>query len=242
MLMKHIGARFDSLLAIGGSTDTLRILPHLGFRAVGTLTNFVRVLRPLRFASGDKLSWRWAARAARAIVWKVTAPKARAKNATFARLQQNEHYAQALVRSRGTTATTYSDRSADSLVYLTSCPCTELEAFSASAPDGTEGYFVLSVVRGQVRLVDWAVNADNVRAQDWLLQCAVRRALSRRDATEILTWASDSQFADALRNCGFHARDRSPIQLRPSRGKSLPPGPFRLYMADNDAVFLEHGL
>ncbi len=31
-LMKHIGQQVDSLLAFGGSDDTLRILPHIGFR------------------------------------------------------------------------------------------------------------------------------------------------------------------------------------------------------------------
>ena len=35
-LMKHLGQSTDALLAIGGSAETLRLLPHLGFRPLGT--------------------------------------------------------------------------------------------------------------------------------------------------------------------------------------------------------------
>jgi hypothetical protein len=41
-LMKHIGQQAQALLAIGGSAQTLRILPQIGFRPIGLATGYVR--------------------------------------------------------------------------------------------------------------------------------------------------------------------------------------------------------
>src|SRR5262245_46530942 len=53
-LMKYIGRQTQALLAIGGSADTLSILPHIGFRPLGEATGYVRTLFPLRFLRGVK--------------------------------------------------------------------------------------------------------------------------------------------------------------------------------------------
>src|SRR5437762_5594639 len=52
MLMKAIGSQAGALIAIGGSADTLAMLPHLGFRAAGAVTLYARTLRPLRLFDG----------------------------------------------------------------------------------------------------------------------------------------------------------------------------------------------
>ncbi len=70
--MKHIGQQVESLLAFGGSDDTLRILPHIGFRAAGTVTGYARPLFPLRILDGDvSLSWRLCHAWAGISAWKV---------------------------------------------------------------------------------------------------------------------------------------------------------------------------
>src|SRR5580658_10208488 len=38
MLMKHVGQMADALLLVGGSAETQRIAPHIGFRPAGTAT------------------------------------------------------------------------------------------------------------------------------------------------------------------------------------------------------------
>ena len=71
-LMKHIGQQVESLLAFGGSDDTLRILPHIGFRPAGTVTGYARPLFPLRILKNDvSLSWRLLPRLGRNLAWKV---------------------------------------------------------------------------------------------------------------------------------------------------------------------------
>src|SRR6185437_16021927 len=75
-LMKHVGRLTEALYAIGGSADTRKILPQIGFRACGEVTGYVRPLSPLnlwREAGGH--SWRIAPRMARSRLWLITASR-----------------------------------------------------------------------------------------------------------------------------------------------------------------------
>src|SRR6185312_864458 len=40
-LMKYVGRLADALFAVGGSPETLRIIPHVGFRRCGVVTGYV---------------------------------------------------------------------------------------------------------------------------------------------------------------------------------------------------------
>src|SRR3974390_3086016 len=69
-LMKYIGRQADVLLAIGGSAQTLQILPHVGFRPCGTTTSLVHTLHPLRLLkTGVARGWKRLPRVARSIWW-----------------------------------------------------------------------------------------------------------------------------------------------------------------------------
>src|SRR5207244_4807867 len=73
-LMKAIGSQAGALIAIGGSADTLAILPHLGFRAAGAATLYVRTLRPLRLFDGaGRAPWRALPRFVRGVAGVVAA-------------------------------------------------------------------------------------------------------------------------------------------------------------------------
>src|SRR5207244_7955130 len=73
-LMKAIGSQAGALIAIGGSADTLAILPHLGFRAAGAATLYVRTLRPLRLFDGaGRAPWRALPRFVRGVAGGVAA-------------------------------------------------------------------------------------------------------------------------------------------------------------------------
>src|SRR5207253_4667138 len=73
-LMKAIGSQAGALIAIGGSADTLAILPHLGFRAAGAATLYVRTLRPLRLFDGaGRAPWRALPRFVRGVAGAVAA-------------------------------------------------------------------------------------------------------------------------------------------------------------------------
>ena len=64
----------DALLAIGGSSQTLAILPTLGFKPYGDATRYARCLRPLRRSdAGADGGWRGALKLVRRVVWTLSA-------------------------------------------------------------------------------------------------------------------------------------------------------------------------
>jgi hypothetical protein len=86
-LMKHIGRQTEALLSIGGSSETRRILPHLGFQPVGVATAYVRTMFPSRLLrSKDIPRWRRWPRVVRSLAWTLTAPSSHGLNLVARRL------------------------------------------------------------------------------------------------------------------------------------------------------------
>ena len=80
-LLNLIGQHGHAVLAVGGSAQTLEILPHIGFQAVGTCTGYVRALYPWRLRRREgAASWKLLARVARSTVWTLSAPSATRTN------------------------------------------------------------------------------------------------------------------------------------------------------------------
>jgi hypothetical protein len=239
MIMKHIGQQVDSLLAIGGSADTLRILPHIGFRALGTVTGYVRPLFPVRsLHRTEKPSWKSLPRFIRNVAWKLAAPAPGSQGWQAKRILRAEDLDElASVLPVPTGATTLL-RDVELFRYMLGCPIIPMQLFAVDNGGGLRGYFLLASAPGQVRIVDcWVAST---RTADWsgMILCAVQEALKDSQAAEVVTWASDPLLGAALVVCGFHARDESQVQWRAAPGAALPPSPLRIQMLDNDAAYL----
>jgi hypothetical protein len=238
-LMKHLG-RQTALVAIGGSADTLRILPHVGFRPLGVATGYVRTLFPLRYLRGiDDPTWRLLPRFARRVAWTLAAPAPRTRNWRPRRLRaaETDVLADVLPAPVGAAAALL-ERSLALLVETLSCPIVRLTLYGVENSAGIGGYFLLASAPGQVRIADcWMRSADPA---DWreMVLCAVAEARRDPQAAEVVIWASDPLLSGVLPACGFHARSTMPIQLRPVAGLPHPTGPLRVQMLDNDAVWM----
>src|SRR5579863_6860777 len=67
-LMNYIGQQAEALLAIGGSAQTMQILPNIGFRVTGMVTGYARAVSPLRLLRDARpRNWRLLARFARSL-------------------------------------------------------------------------------------------------------------------------------------------------------------------------------
>lgn len=62
-MMKYIAQLSESLLSIAGGAETLRILPHVGFRPAGVATAYVRTLFPSRLLRNKEIHGGGAGRA-----------------------------------------------------------------------------------------------------------------------------------------------------------------------------------
>lgn len=242
VLMKHIGQQADVLLAIGGSADTLAILPHLGFRGAGTATGYARTLHPIRLLRGmlqHPLSA--ASRFARGVASALGAPGAAPSGWRARRILAGELEAIAALLPHPARGIDVLGRSADLLAHALACPIAPLQLHVVGKEERGRGYFLLSSVPGQVRIADCWVDSED--PGDWraMVECAIAVARIDPQAAEIAGWASDPLHASALEACGFHRRLANPVQIRPASAAAMPGAPLRVQMLDNDAAYLHEG-
>lgn len=240
-LLKNVGKLTEALYAIGGSAATMRILPQIGFRSVGTVGGYVRPLSPLRlWHEAEGRNWRLAARMARSVFWKLTAPRPSLRGWSARPLPAEEvgRIAQVMPRPRRDLAVL--ERGEDLFRYLLTCPIVTMKLYALECDGRTRGYFLLSLMPAQVRLADAWV--DSEERSDWraLAGCAVREASRHGGAAELAAWASDPLLAQALSDNGFHLRYSLPIMLRPG-AQGMPDAAPRMQMLDNDAHYLHQG-
>lgn len=241
-LLNLIGQQ-QAILAVGGSDDALQILPRIGFQALGVVTSYVRPLHPqrLRPPEGSPPSWRLAARVARSIAWRVTAPPAR---------RTDWHALSVVAEDLGRLSSVFPDpeqgmavfeRSLDLFHYMLSCPIVPMTVFAVEKADRLRGYYVLACTPGQVRIADCWMDSED--PADWraLILCAVEQANHDPQAAEVVIWGSDPGLAQALEACGFHARFETPILLRPGGDGLVPEGPLHVQMLDTDLAYLHGG-
>jgi hypothetical protein len=241
-LMKYVGRLTDILLAVGGSLQTLRILPHIGFRPYGMVTGYLRPLHPLRlFAGGAPRSWRLPLRFARSAFWALTASSKEVAGWSSRRLGPTEIHAVASVMQSVAGHTTSLERTESLFAYMLDCPIAPMALYAVEKEGRVRGYFLLASAPGQVRIADCRLDTED--PFDWraLLLCAVRQARRYSGAAELAVWASDPLLARCLEDCGFHARGSRTVQVLPSKGFTLPAADLRVQMLDSDAAFHHPG-
>ncbi len=241
-LMKHVGRQADLLLGIGGSEQTRKIMPLIGYRLCAEVTGFVRPLslaRRLRRIGGAH--WKTVPRLARCALWSLSAPRPepgtwRSRPIPAADVDQ-------IVAMLPTSSAQFAalGRSPAFFRHALACPVVPVELHALEKAGRSWGYFALSYPPGQARLADlWMNSADPT---DWraLVHAAVCEARRHADVAELAAWSSDPALSRVLRDCGFHARFTLPVYLRASAGFSAPEQPPRVQMLDNDAFYLCFG-
>jgi hypothetical protein len=237
-LMKHLGQSSDALLAIGGSSQTLALLPHLGFRMRGSATGYVRSLHPTALLTPSvHPTWRVPPRFLRSVWWNLRAPRGGADGWQVSRVNSDELSRVAAILPRPMSGTAVLERSVELFRHSLACPIAAMSFFSMEREGRAQGYFMLALALRQARLADcWMDSSDPA---DWraLIHCAVREATRYPKAAELAVWASDPLLSGCLRDCGFRARNEASVQLRITRDPALLPPALRVQMLDSDAAY-----
>ncbi|HYB50695.1 MAG TPA: hypothetical protein VED47_06250 [Burkholderiaceae bacterium] len=243
MLMKYIGGLADVLIAAGGSEDTLRLLPVLGFQRCGTAYRYVRTLHPLRYFKAQvRWNWKTLPKLARgAALWCLTPSLASQAPWSSRRLTMGDvsAIAKVLPAPRGETA--IFERNIDSFTYFLECPIGAVSLHAIEQAGKVRGYFVMACVLGQARIVDsWM---DTAEVHDWLalLHCAIDVAYQTPGVAEIVTRESDPVVSRCLE--AAHFRKRSPIAMHvlTRKGLQVPMVNPRVQMLDSDAAYHHAG-
>ena len=238
LLLRKLAQMADVLLTLGGSSDTRAILPKLGYRQVGKLEFYARVVRPWRqFRTTPNHSWKAPLRLARNAVWSLgltaVPPKWQAVPVSSFENSQSSlngtDFDAGALRSR---------RTSTGLNYILRCPAARMSAFTILESQQQRGYFILAHVSGQTRIVEIRVNSEH--PGDWLAACrlATRTAAENPDTCEIVTSTSQVSLATALRELGFRPRRSDPIFCYDPRNTLAGAPPFALTMLDGDLFFL----
>ncbi len=241
-LMKHLAQATDALLAIGGSAQTLRLLPHLGFRPLGTATCYVRPLRPVRILtpSTHPVS-RLLPRFARSVLWSLHAPSGGIDGWSIHRIEAADLSRVASLLPAPAGGMGVLERGKDLFHYSLACPIVPMELYAIERAGQPRGYFLLSFALRQARLVDYWVNSGD--PADWraLIKCAVAQAKQHSSCAELATWASDAVSSKSLLESGFHQRGALSVQILAARNPQLTIPSLRVQMLDNDAAYLHGG-
>jgi hypothetical protein len=241
-LMKYLAQGADALFAIGGSAQTLRLLPHLGFRVRGSVTGYVRPLRPLRLlAPSVHVTWRVPPRFLRSVLWTLQARRGGTDGWEVSRVNPDDLSRITAILPRPGSELAVLERDVDLFRYALACPIASMSLFTVAKENRVRGYFLLSFALRQARLADcWMDSADPA---DWraLIQCAVREARRHPLTAELVAWASEPMLSRCLRECGFRARNEMPLQLLGPRDSALVPPALRVQMLDNDAAYRHVG-
>ena len=241
-LMKSVRRLTDAMLALGGSQQTLQILPQLGFRPCGAATVYVRTLRPSRILVPSVHStWRLAPRLVRSALWTMTAPAPRVPGWQTRLLRSEDVGVVNSVLPGPRRDLAILERSEALLRYSLACPIAPMQLYSMAQDGRVRGYFLLAFALGQARLADCWIDSED--AADWcaLVQCAVARAKENSRVAELVAWASDSTLSNSLRNCGFHARGTVAAQLLAAPEFDFVGATPRLQMLDNDGAYRHLG-
>jgi hypothetical protein len=237
-LMKQIGRLTDALFAIGGSAETLQILPLVGFRECGVVTGYVRPLFPLRLQGRPgNVGVKLLPRLVRNTVWALTATDQLPDGWQARELGVGELDRIGSVVPKSRDGVAVLERTQGLFSYVLTCPIVPIRLYALEYSGSVRGYFMLAFCKAQTRLVDCWVDSEN--SSDWraLIGCAVREAKRDAHAVELATWANDRLLATSLIESGFHPRFTLPIFIR-SGSARMPPDPFRVQMLDNDAAYL----
>ena len=238
-LMKYVGNRTDFLFGIGGSAQTLKIMPLIGYRLCGTVAGYVRTLSPFALLwQPTAKSWKLGPRWVRSAIWVRSVRASTIGEWRSRRIEPTEveRIVDALPKEGQPCA--FLERSVGGLRHALACPIVPVELHAVERAGRIRGYFVLSFVPGQARLADWWIDSEDSADRRALLELAVSRAKPRPGVAELVTWSSDPATSRDLVASGFHERLTLPIYFRASSILEVPMQGVRAQMLDNDAFYL----
>lgn len=241
-LMRHIAQMTDFLLGIGGSLQTLKIMPRIGYQLCGSVTGYVRTLSPLEILRRSYSSgWKLAPRIARSAFWSLSASSGDVTGWQSRQIASHEVERIAAILPCGTSDTATMGRSTALLQHALACPIVPVELYAIEKAGRPEGYFLMSYAPGQARLADLWINSEDPADWQALIYLAVAQARRKRGLAELAVWSSDPRLALALKQCGFHERLNLPLYLRGSANMALSQVTVSVQMLDNDAFYLYFG-
>jgi hypothetical protein len=238
LLLSKLAGMADMLLTIGGSPVTQAILPKIGYRQVGEFKLHARVVRPgLQFRSTPDRNWKAPLRLLRNAMWSASSLPATPKGLHASRLSQFDSQLESSLHRSAMEVFT-SRRTAAGLNHVLNCPAASFSAFVVHHFQRPCGYFLLSQVGKQTRIVDIGVESNDPEA--WTAACilATRTAAAIPETCEIVAGFSMDRANEALGKVGFRRRGTIPVFCYDPKKLLGTESVLDLSMLDGDLCFI----
>ncbi|MCC6538341.1 MAG: hypothetical protein IT162_12365 [Bryobacterales bacterium] len=231
----------STLLAIGGSADTRKLIPQVKwFQPRPPLLHYARPLRawPYVRANGGYGNWRAWARAARNGHWHATAPRPGAGVWQARAARPGEPVHTPLAAAAADYLPLYRDRAW--LDYLAACPAVTATLAILERAGSPAGHALLAMnPAGSVAAADFALWTPHPEAEAAAAFAAViGYAAALPGAVEIQAGSTLEAMHRVFASHGLRVRRTSPVHLADPR-KLLPPGlPVEVTLSAGDAFYL----
>lgn len=217
-LVRRLAEIVPVLVSTGGSPATRAIMPRIGFRHLGNQNIYARVLRP----------WRQ----------HRTRPREPLHRA-LPRLVRNVAWSAApAVPLRGWRVRRAESVDDTAASHVMKCPAARASVWLLQHPGGRNGYFVLSLVDGQMRIARLRIESET--AADWAAaySLAAATALNEPEACEVAALSSSRRVNEALEANGFHFRAQRPVFLYDPQRLVANAAALDFDMLDDDMSYL----
>jgi hypothetical protein len=225
-MIKYLTRNYDFVYGIGGEESTRAILPKLGFRPIAEALTWARPIRPWRqMLKHQSKDWHLPARFARNFWWSRIPPR-----------RVPREWAAAAATNEGFAILAH-ERDESFFPYLQQCPLASCLTFNIVNGSRVAGFFALSVVGEQARLV--GVWLESPSPENWRVafHLAHGAALKHTNTSELVAMCSTEASAIGARQAGMPLRVRTPVVLFRKDGTELSP-PLQFQLCDSDALFI----
>jgi hypothetical protein len=239
MIFRHIGQLTDGLMAVGGSDDSQKVLPRLGFKRRQEFSNYARVQKPLAaFLSTSDISARGIARFGRDIVRRVKPAGSSANGWSLRTVDHFDATVEPVLPKPGVVSEIVCFRDAALLNYFLKCPAGRMEGLLFYNQGQLAGYGIVAYIRDECRLAE--IWIDSPRENDWTAAflLAMDHAAGASGVTRTVLGVSAKIPQLAAQAAGAYLCGRQPIYIK--EPKSLLPETLDLSlgMLDTDAFYL----
>ncbi len=214
LLQRKLASQTGTFLTVGGSAQTRRILPKLGFRRGTDLQVYARVIRPLSQARARGFEdWKTPVRFARNLIWSRSPMPSVPNGWSAANIGQFDNSMIPLLAAKMTGEHATCKRTPGMLNYMLHCPGARFAAFLVRRANEHCGYFMLSWVNRQCRISD--VRLNSAALTDWqaIYALATRTAADDPETFELQAASSVPLVTSAIVTNGFRLRDSVPVFL-----------------------------
>jgi hypothetical protein len=231
LVYRHVLRLRDTLLAIGGSADTQKLIPQIKwFKPLPPFLIYAKPLRPFQMRR-KSMTIREAGRILRNLKWSV-----------YPSLRPSAEWVCTRV-TRFSTAFRMPfpgamiERTADQLNYLLDCPGAPFTGLLLSRHGTVCGHALLSVVDKQCRIVDLVVEDASSAAWSSALAALVKWIAAETPAAEVMTGSSLETMQQVFIDCGFRVRRNDAVFIADPAKKLSGTEPVEINFLIGDAAY-----